>query len=700
MCFFEGETGVGDWPFTSNVWAALVVATKRVATRIAVQNAGRTILLFILGSIGGPSRWVDTLALPRSFQMPKASAVVGGLYPRHVTDHLQQDTELRAANLCETYRNPMKSMTIRQETHPLPAGTHLWRRPIPLVAVILLALAIHGPLLLMELPANTSYDANLHIFFASHYAHHWFDPWNPKWFTGFSQTTYPPLTHQWIALLSYIVGLTEAFMVVQLAAVVLLAVGAYRFAQLWVDDRAAGYAGVLAVFSGSIAFLVYSAGQLPTTMSAALYFLALPYFYKWCLASNWRPLLKGLALTLAAASAHHVTLIFGSVLFALPVWWLAWYDVRQQKRSGTAVVGRGVLFVLIAAVGIGVVLLPYWISIIRHPIEQMPIPHASRSNLLMNWAYGMNYFVIPYGALILALPFIVIKGASSPRLRVLLLAFWLTFLIALGGTTPVPRWIFGRAFEILTYERFTLWATILALPIVGLLVEQVIDRFSHRGAVAVTGAAVASLALALGWLTWSPFHTSSSLNVDSVISFLNRDGHDRYRYLTLGFGNALSKVSTYADASSVDGEYNSARLLPEMTRYGAAQLTSAKFFGAAGMDSLRAMLQHGNHYGLKFIFVHDPFYEPLLVFGGWRQVESYDTGAITVWSKDDAPPARTIPSDAMPAPWEGWIWGILPIGSSVLAIVFLLFLGESRRVHEVTAIPQRKPAPAFYHEVS
>jgi hypothetical protein len=234
---------------------------------------------------------------------------------------------------------------------------------------------------------------------------------------------------------------------------------------------------------------------------------------------------------------------------------------------------------------------------------------------------------------------------------------------------------------------------------VGLLVEQVIDRYSNHGAVVISSAAIASLAVALGWLTWSPFRTTSSLNVESVISFLNRDGHDQYRYLTLGFGNALSKVSTYADASSVDGEYNSARLLPEMTRFGAAQLTSAKFFGAAGMDSLRAMLQHGNHYGLKFIFVHDPFYEPLLVFGGWRQVESYDTGAITVWSKDDAPPARVIPSDAMPAPWEGWIWGILPIGSSVLAILFLALLGEHGRIHQVTAIPQRTPEPAFYHEV-
>jgi len=603
------------------------------------------------------------------------------------------------ANLCPKFRNPMSPMKLPQEPYPLPVEPTPSRRPIPMAFVVLLALAIHGPLLIMQLPATTSYDANLHIFFASHYANHWFDPWNEKWFTGFSQTTYPPLAHQWIALLSYFVGLTEAFMLVQLAAIAFLAVGTYRFAQLWVDDRAASYAGVLAVFAGSIAFLAYSAGQLPTTLSASLYFLALPYFYSWCASASWRSLLKGITLALAAASVHHVTLIFGSILFALPVLWLAWYDGRRNERSGAAVVARGVGFVAASAVGVAIVLAPYWIAVLRHPIEQMPIPHASRSNFLMNWTYGMNYFIVPYGALILALPFILLRGAATPRLRILLLAFWVTFLIALGGTTPVPRWIFGRAFEILTYERFTLWATVLALPIVGLLVERLIDRFPRRGAVGVGLAAVASLALALGWLAWSPFRITGVPNVDSVVAFLNRDGHDQYRYLTLGFGNALSRVSTYTTANSVDGEYNSARLLPEMTRYGAAQLSSAKFFGAAGMDSLRAMLQHGNHYGLRFVFVHDPFYEPLLVFGGWRHVETFDSGSITVWSKDDAPPAHAIPSDAMPAPWEGLLWGILPVGNSLLALLFVLLLVEPKRVPRVIPIPQQEPATVFYHEV-
>jgi len=578
-------------------------------------------------------------------------------------------------------------------------GSYL-QRPIPLIMIILVAVAIHGPLLLMELPASTSYDANLHIFFASHYAQHWFDPWNEKWFAGFSQTTYPPLTHQWIALLSHAVGLTEAFMLVQLVAVILLAVGTWRFARLWVDDRSASLAAVLSVFTGTISFLVYSAGQLPTTLSAPLYLLALPYFYEWSRAGSWRSFLKGLVLALAAASAHHVTLLFGSVLFALPVLWLAWSDAREGGKSGVVVLSRAFVFVVLVVAGVGIVLLPYWISIMRHPIEQMPIPHGSRLNYLLNWVHGVNYFVIPYGMMILALPFIVIRGASVPRLRVLLLAFWVTFLLGLGGTTPLPRLVFGRAFEILTYERFTLWATLLALPILGLIVKDLLDRFGDRGAFMVASAAVLTVALTLGWLNWSPFKTTGGLDVSSVVNFLNRDGHDQYRYLTLGFGNSLSKVSTFTNANSVDGEYNSARLLPEMTRFGAAQLTSAKFFGAAGMDSLRAMLQHANRYGLKFIFVHDPFYNPLLVFAGWRQVETYNSGAITAWSKDDVPPARKITSDSVPAPWEGLIWGLLPIGSSILAILFALLLPEPAVARgEVVTLPSYRNETLFANEV-
>ena len=260
------------------------------------------------------------------------------------------------------------------------------RRALPLSAIVLLAFAVHGPLLFMQLPAF-SYDANFHMFFASHYAQHWFDPWNEKWFGGFSQTTYPPLPQQWIALFSHVIGLQAAYMLVQLIAVLLLPVGVFRYAKIWTrDERAAGYAALASVFLGSLAMLVYQAGQLATTTSAMLLLNAIPYFYDWAREGNPRAFLKGLALGLAAAAAHHVTLLFGSFLFVLPVIWLAMMDRNDdgKQQSAGAVLTRVGMFAVIVGACAGIMLLPYFLALRQNPITQMPIPHASRTNLLMN----------------------------------------------------------------------------------------------------------------------------------------------------------------------------------------------------------------------------------------------------------------------------------------------------------------------------
>ena len=126
-------------------------------------------------------------------------------------------------------------------------------------------------------------------------------------------------------------------------------------------------------------------------------------------------------------------------------------------------------------------LLPFWIALIRYPVTQTPIPHPSRANYILSPQWGLNYFVVPYGALILALPFILIRGSMVVRLRPLLLGFWVAFLVGLGGTTPVGNLVLGRAFEVLTMERFSYWATLLALPFVGLLAAELDRSIPHAG---------------------------------------------------------------------------------------------------------------------------------------------------------------------------------------------------------------------------
>src|ERR1051326_1248399 len=626
-------------------------------------------------------------------------------------------------------------------------------RAIPLSWVLLLALLVHGPLLLMQLP-NGSYDADFHKFFAAHYAQHWFNPWNDKWFTGFSQTTYPPMEQQWMAMFSHVMGLNLAYSLVQLIAILLLPIGVFRYARIWVSERAASYAAIGSVLLGSLSFLVYEAGQLSTTWAAPLYLLALAYFYEWMRDARFLALLKALALTMAAASAHHVTLLFASVIFAIPVFFTALIDRKREGADSTiaGVVSRAAIYAGLSLAGVIVVLLPYWVALMKNPIKQMPIPHGSRENFFSQGWLAVNYILVPWGALLLALPFIFSKGLKETRLRPLFFGFWITMIFALGGTTPLPRMLLGamaavvngltgknihNPFDVLTFERFSFWAGLMALPIVALLAVKLIDRYRTKAIFGLGVLDALTMAMAVAWPVYHPIHDApfstaeivSFLNRDGhdnfrfltlgfglgvlaaltmamavswpvyhpihdapfstaeIVSFLNRDGHDKFRFLTLGFGNKMSEVGIYANASSVDGEYNSARLLPEMTQYGSAQLTNSKYYGTNGIESLRAVLKHADQYGLKWIFVRDTYYEPLLAFAGWRKTEVYDRGNVSLWVKDGIPPAHPTPYGQPPTAMEGLLWGTLPIGSSILAMFLVLAFPDRRQRRETIEFP-------------
>ena len=554
-------------------------------------------------------------------------------------------------------------------------------RPIPLNLILLAAVVVHMPLLLMKLPLQ-SYDTNFHIFFASNYVHHWFNPWNPKWYAGFSQTTYPPLPQQWVALASRFLGLDMAYMAVQFAAILLLVLGVYRFSRLWVSPRAASIAALASGFLGSESFLIYSAGQLATTCAAPIYLNALPFLFEWVRHGKWRSFVKASVLFTAAAAAHHATLLFGSIFFAVPVLALVILDRQDDERvSMPDFIGRTVTITLVVGAAIAVVLLPFWIALIHNPVTQVPIPHPSRANYILSPQWGLNYFIVPYGALILALPFIFIRGSLVTRLRPLLFGFWVAFLVGLGGTTPVGHLLLGRAFDVLTMERFSYWATLLALPFVGLLAVELVDRYRTVAVVGLTIAAAFSCALAVAWGTYRPAD-AEDFKVDTVALWLNRDGHDQYRYVTLGFGNKIARLAIMTDASSVDGEWNSGRTLPELTQFGGGALTSSKYFNKPGLEALRAILMHADHYGLKWVFVRDHYYDPLLSFAGWRQVDSLEEKTITVWSKDGVPPATPVNTALMPPHWQGLMWGILPFGSGLLAILVIFIPEPRRRVKE------------------
>lgn len=589
-------------------------------------------------------------------------------------------------------------------TKPLSERLIAWFKYYQLILLAMVgSAAFHGVLLFAGSYRGT-YDAWVHIFFADHYARSWWNPWEPRWYTGFTLFSYPPLTHQLTALGSKLFSLPTAFILVMLTASIVTTLGVYRFSRLWVDHRPASYAALLAVFSSSIAETVHVFGQLPTMFVMGVLLNALPYVWYWLERGRMRDLLRAWALLMVAAAGHHVTTLFGMVFFSGPIiatvllrkfrtprtdepsladegrlglrslWALALRRLRRVFPCGirTGIFGVGLILVLVLTV------LPYWLWSRSDPITQITIPHASRDSFLVNTAAGFMFFVVPWGLLIFILPYALYKGFSSAN-WILASSLAGLALLGTGGTTPIPALLLRGSFYILTLDRFTFWATIVILPFAGLFVESLahgrlggwiaarLGVLWRYGILAALIAGLMAFAIFVANLTQFRKFQPAPLNMTPIVEFLAKDNHDAWRYMTLGFGDQMAWLSAQTTALNVEGNYHSARRLPELTSTPIERLDGAKFTSIPGLGSLQQFVTNPHKYHLKYIFVNDAFYEPLLYFAGWHRLGRLENN-VDVWERSDVPPLpAAIPMQVYPA-WQRLMWGVLPVGSLFVAL--------------------------------
>ncbi len=560
------------------------------------------------------------------------------------------------------------------------------------MVALLIGIAFHGTSIFFTL--ETTYDALIHLFFADHYANSWFEPWNYKWYTGFTVMSYPPLVHQAMAAFSFVGGLKFGLFTVALISIILFITGVYRFALLITANRTvAGYASLLAVFSSSFVETLHVFGQLPSIIGISVLMHSLPEIYLWLKTGRLKFLFTSLSLISVTVTSHHVTPIFGMVFFIFPLIGMVLMDVsREQVDSNKAITIRVFLnsffklFKRIVTFGIGalgiivVCILPYWINSKNNPITQVPIPHGSRDNFMEVTSSGLVFFLIPWGILLILLPYIFYRYYSK---RYLFFGFSITILTVLGtgGTTPIPRLFLGEnAFNILTLDRFTLWASIMSLPLLGefayrfvegdlkTLIQDKFGAIYHR----LIGGILAGLFLFMTIFTMSLGYFRPSqpqqINMLPIINFLNQDQHDHWRYMTLGFGDQMAWLSAQTNAMSVDGNYHSARRLPELTTRPIERLENSKFKGVEGIGSLQQFLTTPEKYNFKYIFSNDKFYDPILYFCGWQRLRQLENG-IQVWEKLNVPPVSSIlPKDDV-ATWQKIVWGIMPFLTVLIAFI-------------------------------
>ena len=546
-----------------------------------------------------------------------------------------------------------------------------------------------------------AYDTDTHVFLADHYRRAWFSLWETRWYLGFSMASYPPLVHQLIALISWPVAWAirlfapgpeaypgafvwvaeeTGFVLLLLAALALLPLAARAFARLFVGPGAANVTALLTVFLPALSLTAWSFGQLPTILATGVVLLALARGASFAQAGRRLHLAQAVALAAVAGAAHHGVFLLvpfagaavaGRVLLMAPG-----AGARRWVRPGL----RLALWAALSGVAVAAVLWPFLLWS-RGQQLQTAIDHASRHNFLTD-SLAVWYFFWPmYGPLLLAVPlgmWLAWRGLAwrsrAWRTRAwqrlpLLLVGGVLFVVGLGGTTPLPRWLFGAGWVWLTYDRFAFWAALLLLPFAALALAWLWRRrrWGRPAGVAFL-AAMILWATGAGWLAVMSRAQPSEIDLGALAEFLEQPAQQPYRYFTLGFGDQLAKLSALAPNGTPDGDYHTARSLPELRVSGLGALDGA-VWNPQGVDAARPFLADAAHYGAKWAFVAHTAYVPVLRAAGWTYYSS--AGPIEIWQHPDVAPVPGPPPNVPGGQWAADWWGIAPLSALLLALAAL-----------------------------
>jgi hypothetical protein len=468
--------------------------------------------------------------------------------------------------------------------------------------------------------------------------------------------SYPPLVHQALALLAQVVGLEIAYGLVLFVVLTGLSPGIYAFARIFVEPRPASYAALLGATLPGIYLAAHAFGQLPTVtgLLAALVF---------CVALDWY-LIRGRATTAALAvslagvvgAAHHGTLLL------LPVAALAVssHAVATGRVELARWLQRMAVVVPCSAVMAVLVVWPFW-QWGAGQTMQVPIDHLSRHNLLRDFSAQALFFWGMYGPFALLVPLLPrLVRRRAHLIPALLFAF--LFVMGLGGTTELPRWLLGTRWAWLTYDRFSLWAGVTGLIFAGLgasRLECAMGRSGPLGWRTLAAAVVIPMAVVSGqasiWAAGQP----PRLDMDPVVDFLNRGHRAEWRYLTFGFGDQLARLSVLTEATTIDGSYHTARQLPELRKSGLGKIDTA-FWSDHGLDGLHPVLERAGERGVRWGFVHRPEYGPVLVQHGWLFLRTLENG-VDVWLNPEASRPPQPSTEREPSRIAAVSWGLLPL---------------------------------------
>lgn len=530
---------------------------------------------------------------------------------------------------------------------------------------------------------RSSYDAYTHMLFANHYAENWFSLWEPRWYTGFTVVSYPPLAHQLIALFIPVLGFDKAYALILWLVATVYPLGVYAFSRIFVGKSAASYAALASALLMPIYVTAHVFGQLPFFTSTLLALFGAASFANYLRSGKLFDLVLAVSLVMTTMASHHATLL------VQPFFVIAVVASQIEKINWRTIFLRTVIFGFIAIPAAVFVIWPFW-DWGRTQVMQTPIDHLSRHNFFTDPFAFLIFFIPLYGPLMAIIPFVFWKWPR--RFWGLIFSFSLLLLLGLGGTTPLPALFFGKNWAWLTYDRFAFWASITLTPFFGALYIRWKRRFATQGMAGFSSrklfptltVSVFALTTFLVWMQpyWLPTQPQP-VAMQPIIDFLNQADHSQWRYVTFGFGNQYTLLNLRTHATTIDGSYHTVRTLPELRDSGVAEIDTS-YWVVNGLQALVPILQMSGEHGVRWGFVNpgtvetiklpegtirrSPFI-PVLDRLGWIKVSTLTNG-VMVYENPKAvlPPPANIP---YASPVKSFSWGVLPL----LSLVTTLTLG-------------------------
>jgi MFS family permease len=520
----------------------------------------------------------------------------------------------------------------------------------------------------------TTFDMYNHLFFSKHYKENWFSLIDQKLSAGLDLSSYPPLIHQIIALLSFIFPLKASYYFTLIIFWILLSYFSAGFFLDYLKVRNKFWLVYLFIFfSTGILVSIFVFGQITTIAGLAFGFISLYYFNRFLRKDNLKNIiLSSISLSLSAFSNNFSFLLVA--IFYLFLLVFEWKVLLRKPKDFT-------LFLIFTLFLVSIVYYPLIQKSVRSSlVPQQEIWHWSRYPFTSS--INFERWLSIYGILIFMLAFPVLLILSKVKnwkeyLKLYLIAIFF-FLLGLGRTTPLTKIFLGLE-HWLTYERFSLVSSIVFASLFVLFIPEPssteISFRKHRTNILPIIFLILFVSINIEWLYYShtlffghPVKHSDNKRQEItsyVLSFLNNVSSN-YRYQTFGYGRPIGEIYFYSKLPTLDTDYFTGRTVDWMKNSGIDEIDQAK-----DKNFLDTFMNFTNKYSVKYIVTFNDFYHQYMKLYDWKLLESksFDGKNVMIWENPNK--IKEVSSEKEEIGIFNYLWGILP-----LATLFVFLEGK------------------------